>query len=80
MEDYKDENTLRFVKYWEQRFNKILEQNTNWTKLFLTLEQTSLPHNLNIDKFCSKYSQDFQLTINYKLDEISNNFDLTITR
>ena len=80
MEEIKDENTLRFVKYWEQRFNRILEQNTNWTKLFLTLEQNSLPSNLNIDKFCSKYGQDFQLTINYKLDENSNNFDLTITR
>ena len=80
MEEFKDEETLKFLKYWEHRFKLIFEQNTNWTKLFLILDSSDLPNNMNIDQFCSKYSQDFQMNISYKIDASNNNFDLTITR
>lgn len=80
MEEIKDEVTLKFLKYWELRFKMIFEQNTNWTKLFLTIEQQILPAGLTIEKFCSTYSQAFQLNISYKKDEQSNHYDLTITR
>jgi len=80
MEENKDEITVKFLKYWEDRFKLIFEQNTNWTKLFLTLENNNLPKSISIDKFCNKYSQDFQMNISYKIDPNNNNFDLTITR
>ena len=80
MNETTNEQTDKFLKYWEYRFNKILEQNTNWTKLILSVDQDSLPQLINIDKFCFKYSQDFQLNISYKLDENTNHYDLTITK
>lgn len=80
MEEIKDEVTLKFLKYWEQRFKMIFEQNTNWTKLFLTIEQQNLPNGLTIEKFCTTYSQEFQMNISFKKDENANHYDLTITR
>ena len=80
MENIKDEQSMKFFKYWEERFNKILAQNTNWTKLFMSVEQNSLPDMITMDKFCNKYSQDFQLNISYRLDDSSKDYDLTITR
>ena len=80
MDEYRDEATIKFLKYWEDRFKLIFEQNTNWTKLFFILEHSNLPQSISIDKFCEKYSQDFQINISYKIDPNTNNFDLTITR
>jgi len=80
MEEFKDEQTVKFLKYWEQRFKTIIDQNTNWTKMFMTIDPSSLPIQVSIDKFCSKYSQEFQLNISYKIDENSNQYDLTITK
>jgi hypothetical protein len=80
MDEYKDEATLKFLKYWEDRFKLIFEQNTNWTKLFFILDHDNLPNSISIEKFCEKYSQDFQINITYKKDPNTNNFDLTITR
>ena len=80
MEEHKDEETLKFLKYWEQRFEMIMEQNTNWTRLFLIVDYSTFPTTLSIESFCSKFSQDLQFNISYKRDESSNNYDLTITR
>lgn len=80
MDEYKDETTLKFLKYWEDRFTLIFEQNTNWTKLFFIIESVNLPKSISIDKFCEKFSQDFQINISFKIDSATNNYDLTITR
>ncbi|CAM3285253.1 hypothetical protein EMST110833_06250 [Empedobacter stercoris] len=75
-----NEKEEKFLNYWENRFTTIFKNNTSWTTLFLTVNKSTFPDSLNIETFCKKFMQDFNMKLTYKLDESDNEYDLTITR
>lgn len=80
MENIQDVNTIKFLAYWEHCFKLILNTNTNWNRLFLTLENSSIPKAFSLNKFCSKYSKDFNVNIHYSIDKSKDSVDLLITK
>jgi len=75
-----NEKEEKFLTYWEKRFSTIFKDNTSWTTLFMTVNKATFPDSLNIETFCKKFMQDFNMKLSYKYDESDNEYDLTITR
>ena len=69
-----------YLKHWKRRFNLILLQDTNWNKLYFSLEKDSFPKSVDIDDFFIKYSQELNLKFNYKIDLDSRHYNITITK
>ena len=46
----------------------------------MTVNKATFPETLNIETFCKKFMQDFNMKLTYKYDESDNEYDLTITR
>ncbi|RLZ07114.1 hypothetical protein [Faecalibacter macacae] len=69
-----------FLKYWERRFDLILQQNTNWNKLYFSLNKDIFPETIDIDYFCIKHSQELNLKFNYKVDQDAKHYNITITK
>ncbi|WP_313386362.1 hypothetical protein [Chishuiella sp.] len=75
-----NEKEEKFLNYWEQRFKTIFEDNTSWTKLFMTVNKSTFPDSVNIEVFSKRFSQDFNMQLSYKYDEVDNEYDLTIVK
>jgi len=70
----------KFLNYWGQRFRTIFEENTSWTTMFMTVNKSTFPETLDIETFCQRFIQEFNMGLSYKYDDTENKFDLTITR